>query len=87
MVSFFIPLVITQKPYLAFLTGFIALFLLWGLLAFWISSVNNHLLAHKVSILVIKTDNPLLLIVVSGLVGALVAAFAALSGALLRRVF
>lgn len=87
IVSFAVPLMIVQKPYLAFLTGFIALFLLWGGLAFWISTVNNHILAQKISILVVKSDAPLLLVAVTAFIGGIVAAFSALSGALFRKLF
>lgn len=87
VVSFSLPLVIIQKPYMAFIAGFIALLLLWGGLAWWISTANDHLLAHKIAVLVIKADSPFLLIGLTALIGAVVAAFSALSGALLRRLF
>ncbi len=81
---FIVAALIRQRPGIAFLTGFIALFLLWGGMSFWISNNNNHILAHKVSILVLKSDNPYLLILITGFVGALVGAFAALTGSYLR---
>ena len=87
MVSFLTAIVIFQKPYTAFIAGFVSLLLLWGGLAWWISTANEDLLAHKISVLVIKADSPLLLIGLTALIGALVAAFAALSGSLLRRLF
>ncbi|MCO5237544.1 MAG: hypothetical protein M9933_14890 [Chitinophagaceae bacterium] len=86
IIAFLIPLMISQKPYMAFLTGFIALFLLWGGLSWWISAANEHLLAHKISLLVIKSDNPLMLIGLTAAIGAVIGAMAALSGALLRRL-
>jgi hypothetical protein len=81
---FIVAALIRQRPGIAFLTGFLALFLLWGALSFMISNNNEHLLAHKVSLLLIKTDNPYLLIIITGLIGAIVGAFAALTGSLLR---
>ncbi len=87
VVSFLIAIVIFQKPYMAFITGFISLLLLWGGLAWWISAANDDLLAHKISVLVIKADSPFLLVGLTALIGAVVAAFAALSGSLLRRLF
>ena len=87
VVSFLIPLIIIQKPYLAFITGFVALLLLWGALAWCISAANDHLLAHKISVLVVKADSPFLLVGLTALIGAVVAAFAALTGSLLRRLF
>lgn len=83
--AFIVAVLIPQKPGKAFLTAFIALFLLWGGLSFWISNNNGHLLAHKISLLILKMDNPYLLITVTGVIGALVAAFAALSGSYLRK--
>ncbi len=81
---FVVAALIRQRPLIAFLTGFLALFLLWGGLSFWISNNNGHLLAHKVSLLLFKTDNPYLLIIATGFIGALVGSFAALTGSLLR---
>ena len=82
---FVVAALIRQRPGIAFLTGFLALFLLWGGLSFWISNNNGHLLAHKVSILLFKTDNPYLLIIITGFIGAIVGALAALTGSLLRK--
>ncbi len=83
--AFVVAALIPQKPFKAFLTGFIALFLLWGGLSFWISNNNDHILAHKVSQLLIKMDNPYLLVLVTALIGALVAGFSALAGSYLRK--
>ena len=85
VVSFIVAAVIPQKPFTSFLSGFIALFLLWGLLSWYISSNNNDLLAHKISVLLLKMDSPMVLILVTALIGALVAGFAALSGSFVRK--
>ncbi|MEO6539519.1 MAG: hypothetical protein ABIN74_00960 [Ferruginibacter sp.] len=76
---------IPQRPGKAFLTAFMALFLLWGGLSFWMSNNNQHILAHKVSQLILKMDNPVLLVLATALIGALVAGFAALAGSYLRK--
>ena len=83
--AFIVALLIPQKPGKAFLTAFIALLLLWGGLSFWLSNNNEHLLAHKVSLLILKMDSPYLLILATALIGGLVAGFAALTGAYLRK--
>jgi hypothetical protein len=83
--AFVVAALIPQSPGKSFLTGFIALLLLWGGLSFWISNNNGHLLAHKVSLLILKMDNPFVLIFATAIIGALVAAIAALSGSYLRR--
>ena len=68
--AFIVAATIPQKPFLSFLSGFVALFLLWGALSWYISSSNSHLLAHKVSVLILKADNPALLVLVTALIGA-----------------
>ncbi len=81
MVSFFIP----QPPLRSFLSGFTALFLLWALLSFVLSYNNEHLLAHKVSVVIIKTDSPFLLILATALIGGIVAGLASLTAAFARK--
>lgn len=77
----FIPL----KPLYSFLAGFSSLFLLWLILSWWISSSNNHILAHRVSLLILKTDSPFLLIIFTAFIGGIVAGLAALSASFLRQ--
>jgi hypothetical protein len=83
--AFIVAALIPQGAVKSFLTGFTALFLLWGALSFWISNNNEHLLAHKVSIVLLKMDNPWILIFATAIIGALVAGFGALSGSFLRK--
>jgi hypothetical protein len=83
--AFIVAAFIPQKPGRAFLAGFTALFFLWGGLSFWISNNNGHILAHKISVLILKMDNPYLLIFGTAIIGALVAGLAALSGSFLRQ--
>ena len=82
--AFVVAVVIPQHPGKSFLAGFLSLFFLWGALAYWISAKNENLLAHKVSMVILKMDNPFVLILATGLIGALVAGLAALSGSFLR---
>jgi hypothetical protein len=84
--SFLVVALIPQRPGAAFLCGFTAIFLLWAALSFWLSFQNNHILAHKISLLILSIDNPLLLILVTALIGALVAGFAAITASFARRV-
>lgn len=84
VVAFVISVVIWLKPYLSFLAAFVALLLLWGGLAWYISAANNDLLAHKMSLVVINKDAPGMLIGLTALIGGATAGFAALSGSLLR---
>ena len=86
LVSFIVAAIIPQTPFMSFFSGFLALFLLWGILSYWISANNDHILAHRVSLLILKTDSPFLLIISSALIGALVAGFAALTASYVRPV-
>ena len=83
--SFIVALLIPQSAGRAFIAAFLAIFILWGYMAFLLSNANGHLLAHKISLLILKTDSPYLLMIVTGLIGGVVSGFAALSGNLLRR--
>ena len=86
IVAFLVSALISQKPLTSFLSGFLALFLLWGVLTFYISTANENILAHRVSVLVLKADQPYLLIALTAIIGALVAGLAALSASYIRPV-
>lgn len=86
IVSFAVGLLMPQKPLLSFLTAFLSIFILWFGLVFWISQQNGDILAHKVSLLIIKKDSPIALMLITACMGAFVAGFSALSGALLRKI-
>ncbi|MEJ7627267.1 MAG: hypothetical protein WKF35_10415 [Ferruginibacter sp.] len=85
IVAFIVNALIPLHPLRAFLAGFISIFILWVVISFILSSGNDHLLADKISLLIIKTKNPFLLIALTGFIGGLVAGFASLSGSLLRK--
>ena len=83
--AFIVAVVIPQSPGKSFLAGFVALLLLWGGLSFWISSSNQHLLAHKISMIILKMDSPYLLMLATALIGGLVGGLAALTGSFVRK--
>jgi hypothetical protein len=78
--AFVVAAVIKQSAAKSFLSGFTALFLLWGFLSFYISSANGHALAQKISLVLLKMDNVWVLIFATALIGALTAGMGALSG-------
>ena len=82
--SFLVAVVMPQKPWKAFLTGFLSLFLLWIILALYIDMGNQHILSMKIAELLFKSHSHALIMSVTGLVAGLVGGFAALSGAYLR---
>lgn len=83
--SFVVAALVPQKPLAAFAAGFVALFVLWGALSWYISSNNNHILAKKVSVLLLQSESPAILIVVTAVIGALVAGLAAVSGSFVKK--
>lgn len=83
--AFLIALIIGLRPGHAFLAGFTGIFILWAIISYSISSANGHLLASKVSLLILKIENPVLLILLTSFLGAAVAGLAALSAAYLKQ--
>lgn len=83
--AFVVAIVIHQKPLWAFLSGFAALFLLWGILASVIDEKNQHILSAKVANILPLSGSYILLILVTAFVGGLLAGFAALAGCYVRK--
>jgi hypothetical protein len=82
--AFIVSVFIHQKPVKSFLTGFIALLLLWGGLSWWIDVKNEHVLSHKLAAVLPFGGSVLLMILVTALTGALVAGLASMAGSYLR---
>jgi len=82
--AFVVAICIHQKPLKSFITGFLALFLLWAGLSWWIDMKNEHVLAGKLAGLLGLGGSVFLMILVTGLLGGLVAGFAALAGSYAR---
>jgi hypothetical protein len=73
LTGFLIP----QHWGLSFLAAFTGVFLLWGLIALFISVSNDHILAKRISMLVIKNSSPYLIILMTALIGGLTAGLSA----------
>ena len=84
--AFLVSAAIPQKPSFSFLSGFLGVFLLWEVLAWWIDNKNNGILSQKVASLFKLGNSSVLLIVITSIIGALVAGFAAVAGSYLRRL-
>lgn len=82
--SLLVALLVHQKAGKAFLSGLLGLFLLWAALAWWIDMKNNGVLSVKIASVLHLDGNRFLLILATGLIGGLVAGFAAMSGSFLR---
>ncbi len=85
--AFIVALFIPQKPLKAFLTAFLAVFLLWGIYAFIKDAQNGSLLSVKIARLMKLGENSFALIAITGFIGGLVAGLAGLTGSLLRSTF
>ena len=83
--AFIVAALIPQRPLLAWLSGFLGLFILWGGLSFIISEKNGGMFAAKIAKVLPLGGSGYLLLLVTALVGAIVAGFAALSGCYLRK--
>ena len=82
--SLLVALLVHQKAGKALLAGFLGVFLLWAGLAWWIDMKNNGVLSKKIASVLPLGGNSTILILVTAIVGALVAGFAAMSGSYLR---
>ena len=84
VVAFLVAALIHQKGYKAFLAGFLSLFILWFVLAFWMDLANEGVLSVKIASILPLDGSKWLLMIITAFVGGLVAGFAALSGSYLR---
>ena len=84
LIAFLVALLIKQKIGMAYLSAFTAIFLLWGGLSLVIHIRNYGVLSEKVARIFPLDGNTVALILLTALIGAVVAGFAAMSGSSLR---
>ena len=82
--SLLVALLVHQKAGKAFLAGMLGVFILWAGMAWWIDMKNNGVLSKKVAAVLPLGGNTILLILLTGIIGGLVAGMAAISGSFLR---
>lgn len=80
LIAFLVALLMKQNIGRGFLSGFLGIFLLWGVLALWIDVKNDGVLSRQIARLLPLGGSSVLLILVTGLVGALVGGFAGMTG-------
>lgn len=85
LAAFIVAVLIPQKPWKAYLSGFLGLLLLWGGLAAWIDIKNQHILSQKLAQVLPLGGSYILLILITALIAAIVAGFGALTGSYLRK--
>ncbi len=82
--ALFIAVIIHQKAWKAFLSGFLGVALLWGGIALWIDIKNQGILSARIAQILPLGGSSALLIVVTAVVGGLAGGMAALTGSFLR---
>lgn len=82
--AFIVAIAVHQKAWKAFLSAFLALVILWSALATFYDLRNGQLLSTKIAGL-LSLGSSVLLIILTAVVGGLVAGFAALTGSYLRK--
>lgn len=82
--SLLVGILIHQGAGKAFAAGLLGVFLLWAGLAWWIDMKNNGVLSKKIAMVLPLGGNSIYLLLLTGLIGGLVAGFAAMSGSFLR---
>lgn len=80
LASFTTACLIGLKRSAVFFVPFLAIAVLWMVLAFWLSNANDFILAKKISTLLPLGGNPYLLILVTGIIGGLAAGVAGVFG-------
>ena len=85
LVSFGVAAFIYQKPGMAWLAGFVSILICWGLLAFLIDTQNDSILSSRMATLFPLGGSSALLILITGVVGAIIGGLSALSGSFLRK--
>ncbi len=83
--SFVVALGIEQSPGKSFFSGFLGIFLMWGIAAYLLDTANAHLLATKVAIILPLKGSYWLLIVLTALIGGIVGGFASLTASYTRK--
>ncbi len=85
IIAFIIGWLMGLKGWASFLSGFLAIFLLWGIYAFVLNQGNEGILATRMANLLPLSGNPILLILVTAAIGGLVGGLGAATGSLGRQ--
>lgn len=87
LVIFVIAIFLYQKKGSSFFAAFLAVFLFWSIYAFAIDWRNNHILSSKVILLFPLPSSSFILVLLTGIVGGLIAGLAAMAGRQLGMLF
>lgn len=73
-----------EKALASFGWGFLALFLLWGLQAFYIHLANDGILSSRIAEM-FQLGSPLWVVLITGILGGLVSGLATMTGSLVNK--
>ncbi len=79
-------LLIRTSGFVSFVSGFLAIGLLWFTLAWLIDFESDSLLTEKIAA-IFQLSSPLLMVLITGLVGGIAGGFGALTGMTFRQLF
>ena len=80
-----VGIVVPQKAWISWLSGFAGAFVCWALLSWNMSSQNNNVMATKMAQVLPLNGSSGTLIIITAMVGAVIGGFACLTGAYLRK--
>lgn len=85
LAAFAVALLLPQSPGKAFFSGFLGIALLWGMMAGIMDLRNDHILATRMSKLILQSATPFAMVFITAVLGGIVGALSALSASVLRR--
>ncbi|HWV73426.1 MAG TPA: hypothetical protein VN040_17005 [Pseudosphingobacterium sp.] len=87
-ITLLISYLFNKGPWASFITSFIAIYVMWLVLSFYQSSMNDHILGNRIGLLFgLPSNSWFLMIVISGVPGGLVAGLGGLAGQYIRKAF
>lgn len=85
LAAFAVALLLPQTPGKAFFSGFFGIALLWGMMAGIMDLRNEHILATRMSKLILQSSAPFAMVMITAVLGGIVGALSALSASVIRR--
>jgi hypothetical protein len=86
IIVFVVSVLVHQKPFLSFITGFVALFVLWLVLVVIKDQANEHILSTKVAYILPLKGSYFALAIITAFIGGLLGGFAALTASFARKI-
>lgn len=85
LVAFVVAYAFEEKPGKSFLVSFLTIFIYWGAIAFYINIQNDGILSNRMSNMILSSDGSFLMILITAIIGGLVAGLTAFSGSSLKK--